>query len=301
MASIALGIAGILGAGASLASGAIGANAATTAAGEQTQAENNALNAQEGIWNQEQQNIAPYLSAGNTGISQLMAALGSGQFGAGSTGAVPQFNQTFTPPTLEQAQQTPGYQFTAQQGSKGILEGAGAAGGAISGGTLKSLDQYNTNLANNTYGSIFNQALQTYGAGLQGYNANLAGYQTGLQSQQQQFNQLLAPAEIGAGAAGSLNQQGTATAQNIGQIMAGIGNAQAAGTVGSAQALSSGLTGATNTLGNGVNGLLYSSLLTQLLNGGSGLGAGGSVSSGVTGSGPSITAAQAAALGLGPG
>ena len=148
---------------------------------------------------------------------------------------------------LEQAQQTPGYQFTAQQGSKGILEGAGAAGGAISGGTLKSLASFNTNLANSTYSNIYNQALSTYGAQLTG--------------QQQSFSQLLGTAQLGAGAATSTNQTGTASAANLSNLLSSLGQSQAAGTVGSANALTSGLTGGTNNLSQMI-------LLSQLLQGG---------------------------------
>lgn len=261
MASIGLAIAGALGAAGSIASSAIGSNAAETAAGQQVNEENQALQQQQNIWGQEQQNIAPYLTAGQTGISNLMSALQSGQFGAGSLPAAPQFNQTFTPPTLEQAQQTPGFQFQETEGDKGILEASAASGGAISGGTAKSLEGYNQNLANTSYGNIFNQALSTYGAGLQGYQANLAGYQQNLAAQNQQFTQLLQPAEIGESAAAGINSQGTATAQNIANLMSQIGNAQASGTVGSANALTSGITGATNSAEQSI-------LLNLLLGGG---------------------------------
>src|SRR5579862_3058487 len=167
---------GLLGAGSSLFSGILGSNAAQDAAGQQVSAENHALNFQNQIWNQEQANIAPWLSSGQTSIAALMKALGNGSFGAGS-------NPTFTAPTLAEAQQTPGYQFAAQQGSKGILEGAAAAGGAISGGTLKALDQFNTGLADTTYNDVFSRSLSTY-------QANLA-------KQSQEFGQMLAPAQLG--------------------------------------------------------------------------------------------------------
>lgn len=240
--------AGILGFGGSLFSGIMGSNAAKSASGQQVAAENQALDFQKQIWAQEQQNLAPWLSAGSTSIADLIAALKSGKFGAGSNGAIP----TFTAPTLEQAQATPGYQFTAQQGSKGILEGAGAAGGAISGGTLRALDQFNTNLANTTYGDVFNRAMGTYGANLQGYQLNLA-------KQAQEFSQMFAPAQLGEQATAALNSQGQNASLNIAQLMAGIGNAQAAGTVGSTNALTSGISG-------GLNSLMQVLLLNKVLN-----------------------------------
>lgn len=238
MASTTLALLGGLSAIGSLGGAAIGASAAKTAASEQEQAANNALGFQESTFNTEQQNQAPYLAAGQTSLSQLMAGLSSGKFGAGS---VP----SFTAPTLAQAEQMPGYQFTAQQGSKGILEGSAAAGGAISGGTLKALDQYNSNLASTSYNTLFGQALN--------------GYQANLGAQQQEYNQLLAPAQLGEGATQNINSSGQSAALNVGNLMTQQGNAAAAGTVGAANAITSGLTGATNSL-------TQTQLLSQLLN-----------------------------------
>ena len=229
--SIGLGAAALIGGGLSAAGGVasalIGSNAATTAAQEQEQATQQAIAEQQREFNTEQQNAAPFVQAGQTSISQIMAGLQNGTFGPGST-------PNFTPPTLAQAQQTPGYEFTQQQGDKGVLEGAAATGGAISGGALKSLDQYNTNLANTTYSTIYNQALSTYG--------------TNLANQQQQFNQLAVPAQIGSGATAAVNSTGSQTSSSIAQLLQSLGTSQAAGTVGSANAITSGITGSTNSL-----------------------------------------------------
>lgn len=235
---------GILGAAGSIFGGIEGSNAASKAAGQQVAAENNALDFQKQIWSQDQSNISPYLNLGTQSIGQLMQAL---QSGAQMPNA-----PSFTAPTLAQAEQTPGYQFAQTQGSKGILQGAAAAGGAISGGTLKSLDQFNSGLATTTYGNVFNQSLQ-------GYQANLSEYQANLQRQGQMFNELYAPVQLGANAAAGLNNQGQAVASNVGNIMSQIGNAQAAGTVGSTNALLSGINGATT-------GLSQSVILGSLLN-----------------------------------
>ena len=226
--------------GGNLVSGIFGSNASKTAASQQVQSAQQGLDFQKQVWGQQQNNQAPFLQAGQQSISQLMDALKNGTFGPGSIPLAPQFQA----PTLADAQQTPGYQFAAQQGSKGILEGAAAAGGAISGGTLKSLDQFNTNLANSTYGDVFNRALSTYQTGMQGYQANL-------QRQSQEFNQLLAPAQIGEGATQNLNTSGTQAALNVGNLMTQIGNAQAAGTVGSANAWANAIGGVTNSLSEG--------------------------------------------------
>lgn len=220
-------IAGGLSAAGGLASAVIGSSAAKTAAKEQEEATQQAIAEQQREFNIEQGNSAPFVQAGQQSIAQIMKGLQDGTFGPGS---IPNFK----PPTLADAQQTPGYQFTQQQGNKGILEGAAATGGAISGGTLKSLDQYNTNLANTTYSNIYNQALSTYGANLT--------------NQAQQFGQLVAPAQIGSGSTAAINATGSQTSSSIAGLLQALGTSQAAGTVGSANAISSGLTGATNSL-----------------------------------------------------
>ena len=271
---------GLISAGAGIFGAAESSSASKTAASEQAQSDQNALDFQKQVFAQQQANQQPFLSAGQTSIGNLMTDLGNGTFGAGSLPSVPTapgaFTGTppsaFTAPTLAEAQQTPGYQFTAQQGSKGILEGAAAAGGAISGGTLKAMDTYNTGLADTTYNDVFNRSLSTYQAGLSGYNASLqgyqanlsdyasqlAGYQTAQGAQQQEYSQVYNPAALGEGSATAINNTGTAVSQNVGNLMQNIGNAQAAGTVGSANAVSGGVTSAANNI-------TQSMLLSKLL------------------------------------
>lgn len=248
---------GLIGGGTSLLNGILGSNAATTAANEQSTAAQNALNFQQQIFGTEQANQAPFISAGQTSIAQLMKQLESGTFGPGSLPNAPQFAGA---PTLAEAQQTPGYQFTAQQGSKGILEGAAAAGGAISGGTLKALDTFNTGLADSTYNDVFNRSLATYGANLQGYQAQL-------QQQQQEYQQLYNPAALGEGSVQAVNNTGQQAASNIGNLMTQVGNAEASGTVGSTNAITGGITGVTNSA-------LQSLLLNKVLNAPAGTGPG---------------------------
>ena len=176
-----------------------------------------------------------------------MGGIQNGTFGAPQ--AAPQYGGgSFVPPTLEQAEQNPGYQFQLQQGLKANSQAAAAAGGAVSGGTLKAADIFGQNLAQTDYQQVFQNALQQYNAGLSQYQAQLAGYGASLTGQQQAENELLAPAQIGSGATSNLATTGANTANSISSLMTGIGNAQASGTVGSANALTSGLTGATNSL-----------------------------------------------------
>jgi hypothetical protein len=253
---IAVAIGGGVAAAGSIASAAIGANASSNAAGQEVSAQKQALQ-------QTQTNQQPFLDAGTTSIKQLMSQLNDGTFGAGSIAP-------FTAPTAAEAAATPGYQFTQQQGDKGILEGAAASGGAISGGALKSLDQYNTGLADSTYSSRFSQSLQTYQAALQG--------------QQQAYNQTYQPAALGEAAVQNTNA-------SLSQILGNIGQSQAAGTVGTANAVTSGI-------GQATNGISQSLLLSQLLQGQGGSGGG---NQSFLPAGSPVTKEIQASLGLGPG
>lgn len=82
----------------------------------------------------------------------------------------------FKAPSLQDAMNEPGYQFENQQGLAAIGANAAARGTLNTGGTLKDYIGFSTNLANTTYGDLFNRDLNTYqtnrtGA-LNAYNTN---------------------------------------------------------------------------------------------------------------------------------
>ncbi len=220
-------IGGVASAGGSIASGLIGKSAAGNAASAQEQSANNALDFQKQVWQQQQQNQQPWLDAGKASLSKLMEGISNGTFGPGSI-------TPFSAPTADQARATPGYQFTRDEGNRGVLAAASAGGRSLSGGTLKAVDRYNTGLADSTYGDTFSRALQTY-------QAQLAG-------QGQAYNQLAGVANTGQQAVQNINATGSSTATNVGNLMTGIGNAQASGIIGGANAISGGIGGATNAL-----------------------------------------------------
>lgn len=216
---LTLGIIGVAGAvGGSL----IGANATQTAAQQQTTQEQQALQFQQQEFATEQANQQPFVAAGQSSVGQLMSGLSNGTFGPGSIAP-------FAAPTLDQARATPGYEFAQQQGELGIERGAAAAGGAFTGGTLKSLASFDTGLADSTYQQIFNNAL--------------SGYQTKLAAQNQAFNQLSATAGLGENAAANVGNTGAQAASTIGSTLTNIGATQAAGTIGTANAISGGIAG----------------------------------------------------------
>lgn len=180
----------------------------------------------------------------------------------------------FTAPTDVTEQNDPGYQARLKFGMQTLNNSAAAKGTALSGQTLNDLNQYGQDFASNEYGNVYNRAAQTYasnyGTALQqfqqkwnqyqqgyqnafqgwGANANLsqtnwqnafslAGQQFGMNQQnwQNQYN----VAQLGLYAANNAANAGSQYANQAGNIYGNIGNANAAGTVGSANAWSGAL------------------------------------------------------------
>lgn len=98
----------------SIAGGAIGGGAANEAARLQSQALNRGIDLQTAQWLQQQQNLAPYLQAGQQGVSTLQQLAGREQPGLpGATPAVPGANYPL-PGT------TPGWQPEAYRGPQAV-------------------------------------------------------------------------------------------------------------------------------------------------------------------------------------
>jgi len=127
-------------------------------------------------------------------------------------------NQPFTADMMKQY--SPAYQFQLQQGSQGTLNNASMNQGSESGAAMKDLIGYNQNLANTSFNNAFNQ------------------YQS---QQTNTYNRLLGVSTLGQNAAANLGTQGTQLSANQSQLMASQGAAQAAGQIGSANAISGGI------------------------------------------------------------
>jgi hypothetical protein len=217
-------------AGAGIVGSILGSNASKDAAQTGANATDRASALQMQQFQQMQGNLAPYMQLGSSTIPQLQQLLGGGRLNTPFS-----FN-----PTMQQLEQTPGYQFTQQQGNKALDNSMAAKGLSLSGAQLKGLDQYNTGLASNTFQQQYQNALQNFNTNY-GQAADQYGRLGGLVS-------------LGQNAAAGVGNAGLQTASNIGNNITGGANAQAAGQVGSANALSGGLSGL------GANSLLYSLL-----------------------------------------
>jgi hypothetical protein len=280
--SAILGAAGIS-AGGSLLGGICGASASEQASSQQVAAEEQALQFQQQVYQANTQNLTPYMQTG--------------------TAALPLYAQTATniatqapmvwSPTGAQLAETPGYQFTLGQAlgvTKNALSaiGTGAAGttgpGPQSVGPMTTADYATLNTATGLASQTYNQQYQNW----------LAQQGLTLQQQQQQLSASGAPVQTGLQAAGALAGVGVQSANQIGTTYSNIGSTQAAGTVGTANALTSGLTGATSAASSG---LTSSALLPLLLASGglgSGAGTGAGAGSAAGAASDAATAAQSA-------
>lgn len=219
-----------LGAVGSIASGVIGANAASSAAKTQAAAANNAANMAQAQYGQTRADLLPYNLAGQFAVNDLVGRL---------PGLTAPFQMT-----QANLEATPGYQFTRDQGLKAVQSAAAAKGQGISGAALKGAAQYATGLADANYQNQFNN------------------YQT---TQNNAFNKLLGLGSLGESAGAQTGNLGLGATNTATNALTGGAAASAAGQVGAANAL----TNSINGLGTaGMNYLLLPSLLAKLNAGG---------------------------------
>lgn len=117
--------------------------AGSEAAGATKSATNAAIAEQQSALQQQAGLAAPYTQLGQSAIPQLQSLLGIGTPG--------QNGQQTTAAAQQALAQTPGYQFTQQQGTQNTLNAASAQGMSLSGNTLQGLSQFNAGLADQTY------------------------------------------------------------------------------------------------------------------------------------------------------
>lgn len=198
--------------GAGIGGGVDAANASKQAANVQAQSADQATQLQREMFQQQQQNQAPWLQAGQTALNALVPmATNYQKFG------------------MDQFQQDPGYAFRLAEGQKALDRQAAARGGLISGGALKAAQRYGQEMGSQEYTNAFNR------------------YQT---ERNAMLNPLQSLAGVGQTAANTLTNAAGNYGTNVGNLMTGVGNARASGYVGGANALAGGLSSAANIYQN---------------------------------------------------
>lgn len=171
-----------------------GSTAASNAADKQIGAANNANGTQYAEWQKQQQNMQPYLQAGQSGLSQLQ-------------GAMPDLTRQFS---MNDFHESPGYQFQLNQGLGAVQRSAAAKGFLNSTGTMQNINNYAQGTANTEY----QQALSNF-----------------TNNQSQRYSMLSGLAGMGMGANAQLAQGGQNYANQYGQNMSAIGNAGSAASM----------------------------------------------------------------------
>ena len=204
----------------------------------------NAANLQQQQYQTTRGDLLPYNTAGQAAENNALALTDLGPTGGGPDYTSIAYNQ-FLPPqmTEQQLQQTPGYQFTLDQGLKATQSAAAARELGVSGASLKGASTYATGLADKTYLDQFNTQQQRF--------QDVLNLNTSQQSVLQgQFGRLADIAHTGESAAAQTGVAGTSAAATGGNYINQAGLATAAGTTGVGNAV----TGAVN------NGLAYNAL-----------------------------------------
>lgn len=196
------------------------------------------------MFNQLQQNLQPYLQGGNTGLTGLLGMLGLPEGQAGENAGLSNLLRTPFSFDASNLENTPGYQFTLQQGLKSLNNQNSAQGLGLSGAQQKGLLQYATGLANQTYGDQYNRALQQFTT-----NYGLASDQAG---------RLASLAGLGQNAAAGVGNAGMGSANSISGLLGQGASALGSGGIGAANARASALPNLANLglAGTGIYSLL---------------------------------------------
>jgi hypothetical protein len=183
---------------------AVGLYSANKAASTQAAAADRASQLSNDQYNQTRADQAPWRAAGETALNQLVPLA-----------------TNYTPFGMSQFQQDPGYQFRLSEGQRAMAHGATPGrGGLVSGTSLKAMQDYAQNSASGEYQNAFNR------------------YQT---ERNARLNPLQSLAGVGQSATNFTGAAGAQNAATMGNYLTGGAAAQAAGQVGSANALTSGL------------------------------------------------------------
>lgn len=204
-------------------SGHSAAQAARKASGQLADSYQRGMDKQGEIYGQSMESLQPWQQAGQTGLQGQLAGLAdpSSYYGY-------KFQQ-FDPQAFN-AQADPAYQFRLQQGLGGAMGSQAARGLQNSGGALKELTQYANGVASQASSDDLARQFQQW-------QANQAGQMGMAQNRAQGLSGL---ASMGYGATTQGNQLGQAYGAQYAQGQQGIGQAQAAGTMGAQNALQGG-------------------------------------------------------------
>lgn len=232
--------------GATVAASAYSANQAKKAANKQTKAAEQAAQGTQEAAAQMREDLSPFVSLGTGSQNALLKAMGynptfkDGQLTGLTANSSSALQQKYAGMpdfkfTGQDLQNTPGYQFALQQGLKAGQNSMTSRGLGLSGAQLKGAEQFATGLAQQTYNDQFANALNTYTTNA---NNRLSTFNTNYQTAGNNVNNLMQLLQTGQASAAQTGTAGLNAANSAGGYMVDAGNAQAAGRMGQANALS---------------------------------------------------------------
>jgi hypothetical protein len=212
--------AALVGIGGNLVGSLIGADAAGDAADAQAAAARDTNATNKYIFDKQVELQAPFREAGLTANNRLMQLMGLADGGASNGSLMADFG-------MAQFQADPGYQFRMDEGMRALEGSAAARGGLLSGAAMKAIQKYGQGLASEEYDRSWqrDQATKT-----------------------NKFNRLQGLVGTGTGATQQVSNAASNYAARVADTNASLGNAQAAGAIGAANAWSNGIGQMSNNL-----------------------------------------------------
>jgi hypothetical protein len=189
-------------AAATIGSAAIGAYSSRQASKAQAAAAREGSAAEERMFNRQVELQEPFRQAGVNALPELIEA------------------SRYTPFSMEQFQQDPGYAFRMREGLKALDRTAAARGGLLSGAQLRGVTRYGQELGSQEFTNAFNR-----------YQAE----------RQARLNPLQSLTGMGQTTASTLANQAGQYGQSMAAGAAQMGNIRASGYMGQANALASGI------------------------------------------------------------
>jgi len=196
----------------SVVSGVMGANAAGQASDAYTNAANRGLQYNQDMYNKVAAMNTPYQDTGQKGLNLYNNLADTGYL-------------TAQPSMNDLTKLMPNYKFGLEQGLGQYNSQLNAAGGLVSGNAIQGGQMFAQDYAGNSLNNAFNQ--------YQANRSNVVSNVNALTNIGQQANATVAGAASG-------------TSQNATNMLSNIGNAQAAGIMGQANAYTSGLNNISN-------------------------------------------------------
>jgi hypothetical protein len=217
--------------------------ASKKAAAQQTAAGERALALQKSQYDAAQSQLAPYTGVGAEAVGKLRTMADNPQ-----ALDLPTFQYgEFVAPDKAAMESDPAYQLRQKEDQRAIQQSAAARGGGLGGNTLTALQDRSQALASDEYANTYNRALTGYQTNAStAYQNYLSRYQkaTGeYAAGQEPWNRWTQLAGIGVGATDRNINVGQNYANQAGNLYTDIGNVQAAGTIGQANAINQGLQG----------------------------------------------------------